>query len=191
MNKVSSASSFVFQLLSPPFYLSTRSEFHNHVVSGKFRYIWLNKTLTFSFVRPTPQSGVLACTKFYLHFVRFEVFAAVTMKNTVSWDIKTQFVPHRRHITSTLQSQASQYYIRFEVFTAVTEECRILGYKNQVRTSQETHYFPATESRRLMLCKILRFFTAVTMKNSVFWVMQTQYIPHGKHITSPLQNPAF
>jgi hypothetical protein len=31
---------------------------------------------------------------------------------------------------------------------------RLLGYKNQVRTSQETHYFSATESSQLMLCKI-------------------------------------
>jgi hypothetical protein len=29
------------------------------------------------------------------------------MKNVVFWDIKTQFVPHRRHITSPLQSLAS------------------------------------------------------------------------------------
>jgi hypothetical protein len=35
---------------------------------------------------------------------RFEVFTAVTMKNDVFWDIKTQFIPHRRHITSPLQS---------------------------------------------------------------------------------------
>jgi hypothetical protein len=34
--------------------------------------------------------------------VRFEVFTAVTMKNAVSWDIKTLHVPHRRHITSQL-----------------------------------------------------------------------------------------
>jgi hypothetical protein len=34
------------------------------------------------------------------------------------------------------------------------EECRLLGYKNPVRTSQETHYVSATESSRLMLCKI-------------------------------------
>jgi hypothetical protein len=32
--------------------------------------------------------------------VRFEAFTAVTMKNGVFWDIKTQFVLHRRHITS-------------------------------------------------------------------------------------------
>jgi hypothetical protein len=41
------------------------------------------------------------------HFVIFEVFTAVTMKNVVFWDIKTQFVLHRRHITSPLQSPAS------------------------------------------------------------------------------------
>jgi hypothetical protein len=32
--------------------------------------------------------------------VRFEVLTAVTMKNDVFWDIKTQFVPHRRHYVS-------------------------------------------------------------------------------------------
>jgi hypothetical protein len=39
--------------------------------------------------------------------VRFEVFTAVTMKNVVFWHIKTQFVLHRRFITSPLQSSAS------------------------------------------------------------------------------------
>jgi hypothetical protein len=39
--------------------------------------------------------------------VSFEVFTAVTMKNVIFWDIKTQFVPHRRHITSPLQSPPS------------------------------------------------------------------------------------
>jgi hypothetical protein len=34
------------------------------------------------------------------------------------------------------------------------EECRLLGYKNPVRTSQETHYISVTELSRLMLCKI-------------------------------------
>jgi hypothetical protein len=34
------------------------------------------------------------------------------------------------------------------------EECRLLGYKNPVHTSQETHYVSATESIQLMLCKI-------------------------------------
>jgi hypothetical protein len=34
----------------------------------------------------------------------FEVFTAVTMKNVVFWDMRNQFVPHRRHIASPLQS---------------------------------------------------------------------------------------
>jgi hypothetical protein len=34
----------------------------------------------------------------------FEVFPAVTMKNAVFWDRKTQFGPHRKHITSPLRS---------------------------------------------------------------------------------------
>jgi hypothetical protein len=38
--------------------------------------------------------------------VRSEVSMAVTMKNVVFWDIKTQFVLHRRHSTSPLQSPA-------------------------------------------------------------------------------------
>jgi hypothetical protein len=37
------------------------------------------------------------------------------------------------------------------------EECRLLGYKNLVRTSQETHYVSTTESSQLMPCKIWGF----------------------------------
>jgi hypothetical protein len=42
-----------------------------------------------------------------LTHVRFEVFTAVTIKNVFVWDIKAQFVLHRRHITSPLQSPVS------------------------------------------------------------------------------------
>jgi hypothetical protein len=42
----------------------------------------------------------------HIILVRSEVFTAVTMKNVVFWDIKPQFVLHRRHITSPLQSPA-------------------------------------------------------------------------------------
>jgi hypothetical protein len=45
---------------------------------------------------------------------------AVTMKNVVFWDIKTQFVLHRRHIIPLLQRPAGYFYVRFEVFMAVT-----------------------------------------------------------------------
>jgi hypothetical protein len=37
---------------------------------------------------------------------------------------------------------------------AVTEECSLLGYKNTVRTSQETHHVSATAPSQLMLCNI-------------------------------------
>jgi hypothetical protein len=37
------------------------------------------------------------------------------------------------------------------------EECSLLGYKNLVRTSQETHYVYVTNSSRLMPCKIRDF----------------------------------
>jgi hypothetical protein len=50
---------------------------------------------------------------------KIEIFTAVTKKNAIFWDIKKQFVPHRRHITSPLQSPAD-CYVRFEGFTAVT-----------------------------------------------------------------------
>jgi hypothetical protein len=38
--------------------------------------------------------------------MRFEVYTVLTMKNALLWDIKPQFVLHRRHITSPLQSPA-------------------------------------------------------------------------------------
>jgi hypothetical protein len=41
-----------------------------------------------------------------IQFVRFEVFTAVTMKNVVFGDINSQFVLHRKHITSPLHSPA-------------------------------------------------------------------------------------
>jgi hypothetical protein len=40
--------------------------------------------------------------------------------------------------------------------------------------------------------KNVRFevFTAVTVKNGVFWDIKIQCLPHMRHITSPLQRPA-
>jgi hypothetical protein len=37
------------------------------------------------------------------------------------------------------------------------EECHLLGYRNPVHTSQETHYVSAAGPSRLILCKILGF----------------------------------
>jgi hypothetical protein len=44
--------------------------------------------------------------------------------------------------------------LRVEFNFALAEEWRLLGYKNPVRTSQETYYVSATEFSQLMLCKI-------------------------------------
>jgi hypothetical protein len=64
-----------------------------------------------------------------------------------------------------------------------------LGYENPFRTSQETLYLSAAEPSQLMLCKI-EIFTAVTVRSAVFWNMKTDFVPHRRHITSPLQSPA-
>jgi hypothetical protein len=42
------------------------------------------------------------------------------------------------------------------------------------------------------LTKLVGFevFTAVTMKNVVFWDTKPQFLPHRRHITSPLEGPA-
>jgi hypothetical protein len=58
------------------------------------------------------------------------------MKNVVFWDIKPHFVPHRRHITSPLQSSADYCYVRFEVFT----KRRFLQEPHGV-TTQKTPFF--------------------------------------------------
>jgi hypothetical protein len=50
---------------------------------------------------------------------RFEVFTAVTMMTAVLWDVKAQFVLHRKHIMSPLQSPAGWCFVRFGLFTAL------------------------------------------------------------------------
>jgi hypothetical protein len=51
-------------------------------------------------------SRLVSLIRTFWCYVRFEVFTAVTTKN-VFCDVKPQFVPHMRHITSPLQSPAS------------------------------------------------------------------------------------
>jgi hypothetical protein len=73
------------------------------------------------------------------NIVRFEVSTAVTMKNVVFWDIKTQFVPHRRYINSPLESSRLKLCKICGFHGGDYEECRLLGYKDSVRTSQEIY----------------------------------------------------
>jgi hypothetical protein len=84
----------------------------------------------------------------------YEVFTAVTMNHEVLWDIKSQFVPYRRHyVSATELSRLMLCKIR-GFHGGDFDECRLLGCRNPVRTTQETHYVSATEPSRLMLCKI-------------------------------------
>jgi hypothetical protein len=69
------------------------------------------------------------------------------------------------------------------------EECRLLGYKNRVRTSQETHLVSATESSQLMLCKIWGYHGSDYEEWRLLGY-KIQFVPHRRHVTSPLQMPA-
>jgi hypothetical protein len=54
---------------------------------------------------------------------------------------------------------------------------------------QEMKYFTTQHKNMKQSCIIFEVFTAVTIKNAVFWDIKTQFVPHRRHITSPLQNP--
>jgi hypothetical protein len=43
---------------------------------------------------------------------------------------------------------------RHEGIQKMCTECRLIGYQNPVRTSQETHYVSGTDPSLLMLCTI-------------------------------------
>jgi hypothetical protein len=61
------------------------------------------------------------------------------------------------------------------------EECRLLGYKNLVRISQETHYVSATYQSRLCYVRF-EVFTAVTMKNAVFLDVMPRGSRKNRHL---------
>jgi hypothetical protein len=67
------------------------------------------------------------------------------------------------------------------------EECRLLAYKNPVRTSQESQYVFTTEPSRLMLCKIWVFHGG-DYEKCRFLDIKNEFVPHRKHISSRLQN---
>jgi hypothetical protein len=57
----------------------------------------------------------------------------------------------------TTRAQVANYGQLKKTICASEEECRILRYKNPVRTSQEAYYVSTTEPSQLMLCKIWDF----------------------------------
>jgi hypothetical protein len=44
--------------------------------------------------------------------------------------------------------------------------------------------------RLILIYVISEVITTMTMKNAVLWDKKTQFVPHMRHITSPLQSPA-
>jgi hypothetical protein len=86
------------------------------------------------------------------------------MKNVVFWDIRTEFVPHKRHISATESSQLM--LCKIEVFTAVTMKNAVLWDIKTRFVPNRKHYVSDTKPSRLMLCEV---FIAVTTKNAVFW----------------------
>jgi hypothetical protein len=68
-------------------------------------------------------------------------------------------------------------------------ECHLLGYKNPVRTPQETYYVSATELSRLILRKSWDLHGS-DYEECRLLGYKTQFVPHRRHITSPLQSPA-
>jgi hypothetical protein len=92
---------------------------------------------------------------YQINIVRFEIVTAGTMKNAVFWDIKTQFVSHRKNITSPLQCPAGKCFVRFEVFTAVTMKNAVFwDTKTQFLPHRKHITSPLQSPSRLMLCKI-------------------------------------
>jgi hypothetical protein len=74
-------------------------------------------------------------------------------------------------------------HLRFDVFTAMTM-------KNSSSYLTGDILRLLYRVQRVNAMYDLRFFTAVTMKNVVFWDIKTQFVPHRRHMTSPLQSPA-
>jgi hypothetical protein len=68
----------------------------------------------------------------YCLLVRFKVFTAVAVKNTVFWDIKIQFHTSQEthYVSATQLSQLMLCKIR-GFHGSDFEECRLLGYKTQ------------------------------------------------------------
>jgi hypothetical protein len=68
------------------------------------------------------------------------------------------------------------------------EECRLLGYKNPVRTSQETHYVSTTEHSQLMPCKISGFHGGDYEEWWLLGYKTPVRISHGTHYVSTTES---
>jgi hypothetical protein len=79
-------------------------------------------------------------------------------------------------------------YVRFEVFTAVTTK-NVVFWDIETQFVLYRRYVSATESSRLMLCKISGFHGGDYEKYRLLGY-KTHFVPHRRHITSPLHTSA-
>jgi hypothetical protein len=86
--------------------LAERDKTHSNKWNSTFLYAYMKFPKNINIIMYTSVCSSVWMRNFVTD-IKFEVFAAVTMKNVVFWDIKVQFVLHRGHITSPLQSTAS------------------------------------------------------------------------------------
>jgi hypothetical protein len=105
----------------------------------------------------------------------------------VIWDIKIQFVPYRKHITSPLQIPAGWRYVRFEVFTAVTMKNTVVWDIKTQAVHVRNQYFNATESNRLMLCKSWGFHGGDYEECRLLWCKNPVYTSQETHFVSATQ----
>jgi hypothetical protein len=90
------------------------------------------------------------------------------MKNAVFWDIKTHFIPHRRHIASPLQSPANECYVRLDVLTGVTGKNAVVWDINTQFLSHKEHIKSPLQSSAGQCYVRFEVFTAVTIKDVAF-----------------------
>jgi hypothetical protein len=77
----------------------------------------------------------------------------VTVRNAVFWDIKTQFVLHRRHIVSA-REPSRLIVCQIVVFTAVTAKNAVFWDIKTQFVLHRRHIVSATEPSWLIVCQI-------------------------------------
>jgi hypothetical protein len=106
------------------------------------------------------------------------------MKNAVFWYMKTQFIPHRKHITSSLQSPVCKCYVRFEVFTEATLKNSVFWDIKAQFIPHRKHIISATDPSRLMLCKIGGLHGGDYKERRLLWYKNPVLVAQETHYVS-------
>jgi hypothetical protein len=137
----------------------------------------------------TPQKDYFSASGTHCCQRLAELLSRLIHENTCSWSLllKKQFLSSIR-MQILFASGTLIPTCKWDFHCGDYEGCRPLGYKNPVRTSQETHCVSATAPIRLMLCKTSDFHGG-DYGECFLPGYEIQSVPHRRHITSPLQSP--